>query len=126
MKKPGLLFMFIMLSLGCMAQELAPGVYWVYFKDKQGSSYQISEPGLYLSERSINRRAVQNLAVDHHDRPVPAAYLQEIRDLGVEIRHVSRWLNGIAMTQMNESLFQQVLQLSFTDTIPWEPDTDEV
>jgi subtilisin family serine protease len=44
----------------------------------------------------------------------------------VEIKHVSRWLNGIAMTQMNESLFQQVLELNFTDTIPWEPETDDV
>lgn len=126
MKKPGFLLFLILLSLWCKAQELAPGVYWVYFSDKAGSGYQISEPELFLSERSINRRAMQNLGVDHHDRPVSPAYLQEIRDLGVQIMHVSRWLNGIAMGQMNESLFQQVLQLSFTDTIPWEPETDDV
>jgi subtilisin family serine protease len=69
---------------------------------------------------------MQGLAVDHHDRPVNAAYLQEIKDMGVEIKHVSRWLNGIAMIQMTESTFQQVLQLSFTDTVPWEPETDDV
>jgi subtilisin family serine protease len=46
--------------------------------------------------------------------------------MGVEIKHVSRWLNGIAMTNMNDTAFQQVLELSFTDTLPWEPDTDDV
>lgn len=126
MKKLGFLFLLILLSLGGLAQEIAPGVFWVYFNDKSGNGFEISEPGLFLSERSINRRAMQGLGVDRHDLPVTASYLQEIRDLGVEIKHVSRWLNGIAMTGMNESLFQQVLALSFTDTIPWEPETDDL
>ena len=126
MKKLGFLFLLILLSLGGLPQEIAPGVFWVYFNDKSGNGFEISEPGLFLSERSINRRAMQGLGVDRHDLPVTASYLQEIRDLGVEIKHVSRWLNGIAMTGMNESLFQQVLALSFTDTIPWEPETDDL
>jgi subtilisin family serine protease len=44
----------------------------------------------------------------------------------VEVRHVSRWLNGIAMTGMDAGSFQQVLNLSFTDTIPWYPQTDDL
>jgi subtilisin family serine protease len=109
-----------------LAQEIAPGVYWVYFSDKGGSTYRIDQPEHFLSQRSINRRATQGLAVDHLDIPVNTAYLEEVKALGVEIKHVSRWLNGIAMIHMNDTAFQQVLQLSFTDTVHWEPETDDV
>jgi len=126
MKKHRLMLLLILLSLGIQAQEIAPGVFWIYFTDKAGSAFQISEPEHFLSERSINRRAMQGLAVDHHDVPVNTAYLQEIEAMGVEIRHVSRWLNGIAMIHMNNTTFQQVLELSFTDTVPWEPETDDL
>jgi len=126
MKKLRLLVVLILVSLGVRAQEIAPGVYWVYFSDKEGNTYQIDQPAQFLSERSINRRAMQGLAVDRLDLPVSAAYLQEIEAMGVEIRHVSRWLNGIAMIQMDETTFQQVLQKPFTDTVPWEPEMDDL
>jgi len=113
--------MLVLASLGVKAQEIAEGVYWVYFTDKTGSGYQINQPDQFLSERSVNRRALQRLAVDQLDLPVNPAYLQEIRDMGVTIKHVSRWLNGIAMIQMDEEMFQDVLQKPFTDTLPWEP-----
>ena len=125
MNKLRLLFILWMFPLGAAAQEIAPGVYWVYFKDKAGSAYQINQPELFLSGRSIDRRAIQGLAVDHHDIPVNDAYLQEIEAMGAEIRHVSRWLNGIAMINIDETVYGQVLELSFTDTQPWEPDTDD-
>jgi len=116
----------ILVSLGLPAQEIADGVYWIYFTDKSGTGFNIAQPGDFLSERSVNRRAFQGLAIDHHDRPVNPVYMQEIRDLGIEIRHVSRWLNGIAMTGMDAASFQDVLDLSFTDTVAWYPETDDV
>lgn len=116
----------ILASPGMQAQEIAPEVYWIYFSDKDGSAYQIDQPGQFLSDRSVNRRALQGLAIDRYDLPVNPAYLQEIREMGVEIRHVSKWLNGIAMTHMDATRFQEVLQKPFTDTLPWEPLTDEL
>jgi hypothetical protein len=107
------------------AQEIAPGVYWVYFTDKEATGYQIDQPSQFLSERSVNRRAMQDLGIDRRDLPVNSAYLQEIESMGVEIRHVSRWLNGAALTGLDMSAFEQVLQKPFTDTIPWEPETDD-
>ena len=121
MKRIFLFVIMIPVSMGLLAQEIADGVYWVYFQDKQGTGYQIDQPSQFLSERSLNRRAMQSLAVDQADLPVNPNYLQEIRNMGVEIRHVSRWLNGIAMIHMNDTTFQQVLQLPYADTIPWIP-----
>ena len=100
MNKLKLLVVIILTSLGVQAQDLAPGVYWIYFSDKEGNSYQIDQPDQFLSERSVNRRALQGLAVDHRDLPVSSSYLNDIEAMGVEIKHVSRWLNGIAMIQM--------------------------
>ena len=57
---PGMLLWISIAS----AQQIADSVYWVYFTDKTGNGYQIEQPEEFLSERSVNRRAWQNLAVD--------------------------------------------------------------
>ena len=121
-----LLIGLVVISIGLSAQEIAEDVYWVYFTDKAGTAYSIAQPGDFLSERSVNRRALQGLAIDHHDRPVQPDYVRQIRDMGVEVTYVSRWLNGIAMTGLDAGSFQDVLNLSFTDTVPWYPQTDDV
>ncbi|MCK4991440.1 MAG: serine protease, partial [Bacteroidales bacterium] len=91
MRKLKLLVFMMLISLGVHSQEIAPGVYWIYFSDKDGNSYQTDQPSEFLSERSVNRRAMQGLAVDRLDLPVSSAYLEEIKEMGVEIKHVSRW-----------------------------------
>lgn len=126
MKKLRPLLVLMLLSLGARAQEIAPGVYWVYFSDKAGSPFEISQPDQFLSGRSVNRRAMQGLGVDQYDVPVNKDYLEVITSMGVEIRHVSRWLNGIAMVQMHDTTYRKVLELSFTDTLAWEPETDDL
>ena len=108
------------------AQEIADSVFWVYFTDKAGTEYQIDKPEEFLSERSVNRRAWQGLGVDHWDLPVNMNYVREIRDMGVEVKHISRWLNGIAMVNTDAGLFEQVMQKSFTDTVAWTPVTDDI
>ena len=122
--KLGVIAILLLISLGTEAQEIADSVYWVYFKDKAGNGYQTDLPAQFLSDRSINRRAMQGLAVDQTDLPVTASYIQELRDMGVEIKYVSRWLNGVVMTPLDELTFQEVLDKSFTDTLPWIAGTD--
>ncbi len=118
----GILFIATLLS----GQEIADSVYWVYFTDKAGNGYQVDQPSSFLSKRSIDRRAWQGLGIDQRDLPVTNSYLEELKAMGVEIRHVSRWLNGIAMVHASDSLFQQVLQRSFTDSVAWEPDPENL
>ncbi len=106
-------------------QQIADSVYWVYFTDKAENGYQINQPENFLSERSIHRRAWQGLSVDHRDLPVTAAYVEELRAMGVKVKHISRWLNGIAMVDADQQQFDQVLAKTFTDTIPWVPESDD-
>ena len=124
--KLSVLCILLLMSLGTAAQEIADSVYWIYFKDKTGNGYQTDQPAQFLSDRSVNRRAMQGLAVDQTDLPVNPAYLQEIRDMGVEIAYVSRWLNGIAMIHMDEANFHEVLDKPFTDTLSWIAGTDQL
>jgi subtilisin family serine protease len=69
---------------------------------------------------------MQALAVDHMDLPVSQDYLLELKGMGIEIRHVSRWLNGVAMIDMDDITFQDVLQLSYTDSVPWTPAAEDI
>ena len=107
------------------AQQIADGVYWVYFRDKAGNGYSIDQPDAFLSQRSLQRKAWQGLSVDERDLPVTATYLQEVRALGAEIKHVSKWLNGIAFIQADSSLFIEVMALPFTDTSAWIPQSNQ-
>ncbi len=121
------LFLLILLVTPMLnAQEIADSVFWVYFTDKDGTGYQISNPEEFLSERSINRRAWQEVGIDHRDMPVNSDYVQELKDMGVEVRHVSRWLNGLVMINADSALYQQVLDKSFTDTLAWSPPTNDL
>ena len=118
--------LILLISPKLIAQEIADSVFWVYFTDKNGNGYQINQPEDFLSQRSIDRRAWQSLGVDHRDLPVNGDYVQELKDMGVQVRHISRWLNGIAMVDADSTLFLQVLAKPYTDTVPWFPETDDI
>lgn len=120
-----LLALTLMLSPALFAQEIADSVFWVYFTDKEGNGYEVNAPGDFLSQRSVDRRAWQGLGIDRRDLPVNASYVQEIRDMGVNVKHVSKWLNGIALIDATDSIYRQVLEKSFTDSLPWFPETEE-
>ncbi len=116
----------LFLSSFLSAQKLSHNTYWIYFTDKQENGYEISQPGQFLSERSVHRRAWQGLGIDQTDEPVTRAYVDEIRNMGAEVRHVSRWLNGLVMVNTSRELYDQVMKKPFVDNLPWEPETDEV
>lgn len=115
--------------LSCLSvsfgQQIADSVYWVYFTDKNDNGYRIDRPEEFLSQRSIERRAWQGLGIDATDLPVTRAYVDELRTMGVQVRHVSRWLNGVALVNATPGQFGEVMAKAFTDTVPWLPGSDE-
>jgi hypothetical protein len=48
----------------------------VFFKNKTGSPYSITQPDQFLSQRAIDRRIRQGIAVFEEDIPVNPAYVQ--------------------------------------------------
>jgi Subtilisin-like serine proteases len=80
----------------------------ISFKDKQGAP-PASNPIVFLSQRAIDRRAAQGIAVDSTDRPVSPIHLSNVLSLTGGVLHTtSRWLNNCVIL-LNDSA--DILQL---------------
>lgn len=91
MKKLLFLSIFIFLS-NVNAQEDA----WVYFTDKPNTSTYIASPLTMLSQRALDRRAMQNINLDATDVPISQAYINQIKNAtGITVMAKSKWLNAL-------------------------------
>lgn len=109
MKLNLLLIFLLFLCSKAISSDIAGSYYWIQFKDKNNSPYSIEYPLEYLSQKSIDRRNRQQIAVDSTDFPVNPSYIQAIKDLGLYVKFTSRWHNGaivIAPTHINIDTIQ--------------------
>ena len=72
--------------------------YIVYFTDKNNSEFAIDRPLEFLSERAIQRRQKNQVAITESDLPVNETYLQQITALGAEVFYTSKWFNAALVT----------------------------
>lgn len=111
---------FIFLWLVCFTQiELLSqtGYYFVYFKDKQNNPYSLSNASVFLSQRSIQRRAKQNIGLDSLDLPVSPHYVNELINKGIKIHFTSKWLNGAMVRIDNSNIIDTISQLPFIKSL---------
>lgn len=89
------------LFIGGSKEAFAQNTYLVFLKDKQVlESKHISAQ---FTERSLRRRAINNVQLDERDVPVSRNYLNELASQGT-ILNVSRWLNAVSYsTQLTAS-----------------------
>ncbi len=91
MKKFGLLF-FVLIPLFVFSQEDA----WVYFNSKMNEQYFYDHPLQMLSQRAIDRRLNQNIALDFKDIPINQNFISIIKTvLGIQVMAQSKWMNAI-------------------------------
>jgi len=89
------LFSFLtILSISECSMAQTPTKYWVKFKNKTGSPYSISTPSVYLTAKSITRRATQGIAIDLTDIPVNQTYINLVNATGATVLQKSKWLNA--------------------------------
>ena len=69
-----------------------------------------------LSPTALNRRQMQNLAIDDTDRPVSLTYLSRLRQAGVEPVCQSRWLNAVS-AHLTADQYARVSALPFVTSI---------
>jgi serine protease AprX len=100
------------LSLITTAQAQAPAKYLVTLKDKNNSPYSTARPLEFLSQRSVNRRTKQKIAITTRDLPVNPAYINEIKKAGAKVWYSSRWMNAV-MVECSNTVLQNILKLSF-------------
>jgi serine protease AprX len=105
------LFIFLFLFQRIYAQEYK---YLIHFKDKNNNGFSLSDPGAFLSYKSIQRRTKQNIKIDSTDLPITASYIDSLSMLPtLRILNKSRWFNQILISLSDTSVLQQVFQYSF-------------
>jgi serine protease AprX len=90
--KKALLTLFLTLSLAAFAQQDA----WVYFTDKPNADTYLADPLTMLTQRSLDRRAAQNIPLDLKDVPISQDYINIISSTpGITVYAKSKWLNAV-------------------------------
>lgn len=116
MKKATLLLVYSFLSVFVLAQ-VAPDKYWIRFTDKNNSPYSINGPTQFLSQKAIDRRNTQGIAITENDIPVNPSYIQAVSSLGATILNVSKWLNSVTVYTTNPAVVDAIEQLPFVLTV---------
>ncbi len=105
--------LIITLLLGIIHFASAQSYWWIGFTDKQGTTGTFAQPELYLSEKALERRLRQGIAIDSTDLPVSRSYTDSILQTGATLVHNSKWLNGITVKADNDSLQKIWSQFGF-------------
>ncbi len=109
----------LVLILGCLVWHMAAfgqnARYFIRFTDKNNSPYAISRPAEFLSQRAIDRRVRQRIAVTVRDLPPNPAYLRAVRQTGARVWYASRWMNG-ALVEADEAALGRLRGLPFVVT----------
>ncbi|MGZ5248106.1 MAG: S8 family serine peptidase, partial [Flavitalea sp.] len=86
--------------------------YWVRFKDKNFSPYSVSLPNAFLSQRAIDRRTTQNIAIDITDLPVNQSYINQVNATGAQVFQRSRWMNAAIVVITNAAQLNAINSLT--------------
>jgi hypothetical protein len=112
------IFWLIVLIEGvAFAQNEPKSSYWIQLKDKNGTPFQISHPEAFLSQRAIDRRNRQHIAIDETDLPVSPVYLDTLKNRGLDIFHTSKWLNGVTVRTADTALIRKIAVLPFVISV---------
>lgn len=90
----------LLLSFTAFSQEEA----WVYFNAKPNAQAFFNNPLSELSQRALDRRTNQGIALDATDAPVETSYVNQIKaSTGITVMAQSKWLNALHIrgTQAN-------------------------
>lgn len=97
--------------------QTAPNKYWVEFKNKTNSPYQVNNPLSFLSQRAIDRRLRMNIQITSQDFPVNSWYLDSIQQTGANVLTTSRWHNGATFYTTDTAVVTRISNMSFVRNI---------
>ena len=95
--------LFGLSSVPATAQSATQGTvrrHLIYFRDKTGTPFSVSQPQAFLSARSLARRTRQSIPVLPRDLPVNPAYVAQVRAVagGPQVVYTSRWFNAAVVS----------------------------
>ncbi|MBN2615174.1 MAG: S8 family serine peptidase [Bacteroidales bacterium] len=90
--------------------------YYVQFTDKDSNTYSLSHPEQFLSQRALDRRTRQGIAITENDLPVSQQYLLGIAATGVTLLNPTKWLNGVTIETTDTNQLAQIRQKTYVLT----------
>ena len=93
-------------------------IFFVSFTDKPEKTVPA------LSPRAVEQRAKWHIPTDGMDYPVSSMYLNQVREAGAKVHHVSRWFNG-ATCEMDSATAVKVSRLSFVTSVEMTRDNSD-
>jgi serine protease AprX len=113
MKKLYFLLILVVTNFGFAQIEDA----WVYFNDKPNSATFLANPLTMLTQRSLDRRTAQNIALDITDVPVEQSYITQITAAtGITVMAKSKWLNALHI-RGNQTDIQALTGFPFVNNV---------
>lgn len=86
----------------------------VFFKDKNETTYTLSNPLTYLSQRAIDRRNKYGISIDSTDLPVAKTYIDSVLTLTEGVLHLSsRWQNSCVVLLEDSTNILALQNISF-------------
>jgi hypothetical protein len=111
--KKFVLLVVIVFSSATYSQEDA----WVYFNAKPNAQAFFDNPLSELSQRSLDRRITQNIALDIKDAPITQTYIDQITATqGIVVRAKSKWFNALHV-QGSEETIRAFTTLNFVERV---------
>ena len=113
------LFFTIFLTTFISAQEHA----WVYLSDKENVNDYLANPLTMLSQRALDRRNAQGIAVDYVDVPITPSYITDISNAtGITYVGASKWMNAIHVTGSQANINALETTYAYIDHIEFAND----
>lgn len=91
--------------------------YRIEFADKNNNPYSIEKPEEFLSQRAIQRRIRQNIAIFESDLPVNPHYTDSLRSLGLRIINRSKWFNSVLIETGDTILLDTICKITFINSV---------
>lgn len=118
MKKTLLIFVLLSGVFGFAQQDA-----WVYFNAKPNSQFYLDNPLEMLSQRALDRRANQNIALDFIDVPIHQPFVDQVAaSSGISVLATSKWLNAVHV-RGSVIAISALANLSFVATIDFADDS---
>ena len=109
----------LLLALFWSAIALGQEDAWIYFADKPDADFYLANPLEMLSQRALDRRAAQNIALDETDVPVYTDYVSQVEDTdGITVMAQSKWLNAVHVRGSVEDI-AELQTLNFVSSIQY-------
>ena len=114
--------LFLILFFSCFAgfsQEDA----WVYFNVKNSSQTYYDNPLEMLSQRALDRRNRQGIALDSKDIPIDKNFISQIKSVsGIAVMAKSKWLNALHV-RSTQTVINSLKALAFVEKVDFADKT---